>query len=485
MSPAILHIVVLLIAVAGCTTDRARAAPAPLVTWNDDVEAIVGARCASCHMGTAAAAGYDLTSYLGALGNGLDATANAIAGDEQSIILSKLEDEVHAGLADVIPLLRAWVVDSRLAYSRSRIHEPGLLNPADSQFHGAELARHDWDLGLCAKCHGADFSGGAAKATCNSCHAGGPTACATCHRDGPTTGAHQIHREIGKLDCAECHIKPSSWDAEGHLFHDGVVDPAPAEVTFGARAGLTPVAADRHGSPAFVDGRCTNVYCHGDALHAAGGTAPQPRWDDATPAGGCATCHGAPPPSHASNQCASCHPASAPHIDGVVQGGSTTGCDGCHGSAASPAPPRDLAGNTFTTALGVGAHQAHLQAPSGLRGPIACATCHLVPAQIGDAGHIDSALPAEVDAGLGWNRDTATCTTAFCHGPSTPKWTLTGVVACGTCHGIPPASHAPNLPITSCATCHPRTIDSTGTILITAGPLGPTSEHIDGDVDLL
>ena len=362
------------------------------------------------------------------------------------------------------------------------VHPRGILDETSFDFHGAELARHGWDLAVCATCHGEDFRGGRSGKPCTTCHVEGPTACATCHQDGPTTGAHATHRGA-QVACAQCHTVPAVWDAPGHILGDS----APAEVTFGARADLTPVAADRKGPATFTDGTCTNVYCHGDALHAPGGTALQPRWDDPAPSGTCGRCHGTPPPSHVQSGCASCHPASAPHIDGVTQVGSTAGCDGCHGSTSSPAPPRDLAGNMFTTALGVGAHQAHLVAASGLRGPIACATCHLVPAVLNAAGHVDSAMPAEVEQTLGWNRTAATCTTAWCHGGAQPVWTQTGGATCGSCHGIPPttASHLPGMLLTSCASCHPQTVTPSGTIVITPGPNGSTSTHMDGDVDAL
>jgi predicted CxxxxCH...CXXCH cytochrome family protein len=246
---------------------------------------------------------------------------------------------------------------------------------------------------------------------------------------------------------------------------------------------LTLIAADRDGPPTFADGRCANVYCHGDALHAGGGANPRPVWTDAV-VRGCDRCHGAPPPSHAQDRCETCHPATAPHLDGAVQIGRTAGCDGCHGRAGDPAPPFDLDGNEFTTALGVGAHQAHLDAPSLLRGPIACTECHLVPASTLAAGHLDSPLPAEVTASLGWDRGAGTCGTAWCHGTAAPIWTLQAQDSCGSCHGVPPASHTPGLPLSSCTTCHPRTIDAFGNFLFTTGPTGPVSEHIDGDVDL-
>ncbi|NVB81159.1 MAG: CxxxxCH/CxxCH domain-containing protein [Kofleriaceae bacterium] len=361
----------------------------------------------------------------------------------------------------------------------ARVHPAGILDPASEAFHGKELARRNWSFTTCARCHGEDFAGGAAKVSCLTCHADGPTACTTCHGDGPTTGAHALHRT--GATCVDCHRVPASWDAPGHI----VDDAAPAEVTFGARASITLDPAHRAGPPAYEGGRCTNVYCHGDVLPFPTATS-EPRWDD-TPVGGCNRCHGAPPPDHAQDHCATCHPTSAPHIDGVIQVGSTSGCSGCHGDASSPAPPNDLDGNRLTTALGVGAHRAHLDVPTGLRGPIACATCHLVPATVGAPGHIDSMLPAEVTAGLGWDRAAQTCASAWCHQASRPRWTEAGVVACGTCHGVPPAdaSHSPSMPLTQCASCHPRTMTPAGTLILTPGPNGPTSEHIDGDVDLL
>jgi predicted CxxxxCH...CXXCH cytochrome family protein len=366
------------------------------------------------------------------------------------------------------------------------VHPDGILDPASAAFHGKELQRLDWDFAVCAGCHGSDFTGGAAKVSCLSCHAEGPTACTTCHGAGPTSNAHVVHREIARLDCSECHVVPQQWSDEGHLLAGGVAITGPAKVTFGARAGLTIDPGDRKGPPAFQDGKCRNVYCHGDALHAAGGVALEPRWDDPAPAGACDRCHGAPPPSHAQSNCATCHPASSPHIDGVVQVGRGAGCAGCHGDAASPAPPTDLSGNTQITAIGVGAHRAHLAVPSGLRGPIPCQTCHLVPTQVDDPGHIDSLSPAEVNANLSWDRATQTCGTTNCHVAARPVWTARGGATCGSCHGIPPANgpHTPTMTLFSCGTCHSQTMDQFGTIILTTGPGGTTSKHMNGVVDV-
>jgi predicted CxxxxCH...CXXCH cytochrome family protein len=360
------------------------------------------------------------------------------------------------------------------------IHPPGIADPTSNDFHGREIARRNFDLALCASCHGADFAGGAAKVSCLGCHRDGPDTCKTCHGDGPTSNAHGVH--ANKAACRECHVVPARWDDDGHLFHDGIPITT-ARVTFGVLAQRTIDPADRKGSPTWDGTTCSNIYCHGDASHAAaGGNATRPRWNDPAPTGTCDHCHGNPPPSHIRNDCASCHPGGAAHINGVVEVGRTSGCDGCHGSAASPAPPTDLAGNMFTTALGVGAHQAHLQASSQISAPIPCTTCHLVPAALDSPGHVDTPAPAEVVASLGWDRSTETCASSGCHGTARPRWTSSGQVSCGTCHGIPPAtaSHSPTMPVTSCVTCHPRTVDAFGNIIVT----GQTSTHINGVVDV-
>lgn len=364
----------------------------------------------------------------------------------------------------------------------ARVHPIGILDPASAAFHGRELERRNWDFALCASCHGQDFSGGAAQVSCLSCHREGPTACSTCHGNGPTSGAHGAHAERG-AGCAECHIVPSRWDADGHILQDGVAITGPAKVTFGALAHATLDPADRAAPPSWDGAACSNVYCHGDVLHAAGGVATRPRWDAPAPTGGCDRCHASPPPGHARSDCAACHPTTAPHLDGAVQIGRTSGCDGCHGSAASPAPPADLAGNTFTTAIGVGAHQAHLQAPSRISAPVPCAACHLVPASTDAPGHIDSPSPAEVVAGVGWDRGAQTCGTAWCHGTARPPWTQAGGVSCGSCHGIPPAdaNHTAGMALTSCVACHPRTVDAFGNILVTS----QTSAHLNGIIDAL
>ncbi len=96
--------------------------------------------------------------------------------------------------------------------------------------------------------------------------------------------------------------------------------------------------------------------------------------------------------------CTSCHSAA----------NGPESCSTCHGSQKNAAPPKDLHGHTARSALGVGAHQPHID--RGLQ----CKSCHAVPASSSDAGHIDGNAPAEVLSALAWNRETGSCATP-CH----------------------------------------------------------------------
>lgn len=371
----------------------------------------------------------------------------------------------------LLVLVTACSAERGLGDGGASVHGPGILDPASDNFHGKVAERAAWDVAVCMTCH--DQTKTDAAPPCAKCHADGPSGCTSCHKMPPMTGAHLKHAGDGApASCAKCHPVPTNWTDPGH---------------FAAKAILAfaPIA----GPNATFDGtRCQNVACHGATLADGGATNTAPAWNGGPAEATCGTCHGAPPATHVQQggyACVTCHPAGSPHVDGTLNIGRTTGCDGCHGTAASPAPPVDLSGNTLTTALTVGAHQAHLLVPTKLRGPIACITCHAVPAMITTVGHIDSPAPAEVNAEIGWDRTTATCT-ASCHGTSRPTWTSTGAAVCGACHGIPPndASHTPTMQLSDCATCHPGSVDATGYPIITSGPNGPTSEHINGHVDL-
>lgn len=194
--------------------------------------------------------------------------------------------------------------------------------------------------------------------------------------------------------------------------------------------------------------------------------------------------------------------------------GPSSGCSGaCHGEGDLIAPPRDTAGRTDLASIGIGAHTQHLQS-SDWHKRFACETCHVVPQQVGEVGHIfaqgatglvKDALPAEVVfTGLGtsatWDHATATCTNSYCHGdtlhqtdPAThqtvmgaggtltqPMWTqVDGTQSkCGACHGTPPP--APHPQNEDCGLCHPSMNPGD----FAAGKISYPELHIDGLVEV-
>jgi len=166
-----------------------------------------------------------------------------------------------------------------------------------------------------------------------------------------------------------------------------------------------------------------------------------------------------------------------------------TGCAiTCHGTDTSNAPPRSISGATETTAVGIGAHRAHLNIAPTWHRQIECVDCHVVPDAVDSPGHMDGDNQAELTfsslAGptAAWNGTTCT---AQCHGSSvlggtspTPTWTLVdgSQATCGSCHGTPPP--APHPADSNCASCHPTMEEGSLTFR------DPAS-HINGIVDVV
>ncbi len=522
--------------VSACAEVRQPDAVAACVNWRDDIGAVLSERCAECHAGAEAAAGYDLTSYLGALGAGSDDVDNALAGDAESRLLATLEpgsgDTTHSSLDDVYPLLRTWVVECDLSYFDSYVHTGGILNRHAHDFHASMLRESGWDFAACQTCHGEDFAGGAAEVSCTSCHTQGPKDCSTCH-PVMDSGAHPTHLAGGALEkplgCNACHLKPVSFEAPGHVFlADGSLDPLPVEVVFGPFADHTLDPEWRSGPASFSaeSQSCGNVYCHGGALADAAASNPTPVWT--APGAGqaaCGTCHGLPPTNHQSAECWMCHGEvvdaslaiidTARHLDGVIDlfGDDAPTCTTCHGNAetGSPAPPRSVLGETEPSSMPVGAHQSHL-ASSTLRGPVACEECHAVPTEISSSGHLDTPLPAEVfpagaaslaaadGAPASFDPASGSCG-VYCHAAGdrllldqspgilrAPVWTDTSgaAKACGACHGVPPDDgvHAPTYELTQCSVCHFETMDAFGELRLIENEGVIESTHINGVIDV-
>jgi predicted CxxxxCH...CXXCH cytochrome family protein len=316
---------------------------------------------------------------------------------------------------------------------------------------------------------------------CNTCHGSDENAAPPLDTLGNQAtselgvGAHQVHLSGGSngraLGCDECHHVPD--EVEDPLHVDGL----PAEVVF------TGVANAEGRSPLWnaVSATCTESYCHGPS---PGDTRESPAWNVEAELS-CSTCHGLPPPlpHPQSEACSACHGdvvapdnrtiiAKALHVNGSVD--TTTGatCTSCHGGD-NPAPPVDTRGVVSTAFASVGAHQTHVLGTERSRA-VPCAECHQVPKEVLEAGHVDSALPAELTFsgvalahGATPSYEQGTCQSTSCHGAVFPEGHLSGgsntaptwnrvngmEAACGSCHGIPPPRPHP-LPGNPCQNCH-------------------------------
>ena len=479
-------LVAIAVSLLGCTKDR------PLVNdpracpdWQNNIGPLFQARCSQCHSsgdGGQAQGGYDTTTYSRVLGTydlalGMGTPPDVIAGDPNSTLLSVLDPATaegpHVGMSDVYAPVRTWVVDCRAAFLReaTSVHTAGVLDPRQPDFHGTIVLKSGFNFGVCQKCHGQDFSGGAAQVSCLTCHQGaggvqpgvmnsdGTPACAACHGSTPPSGKHQIHVDGGPLAkqfaCSTCH--PDHQSAQDHAFApDGSLRTGPAQVSLSGLAALTPADGTRAGPPRWdpTQRTCSNVYCHGATYGDSAGVTGSPNWDAAPrPASqNCTFCHGLPPNRAGGTHCSNCHhnvvDAQANlinptlHLNGTVDfADPNTPCNTCHGSVSSPAPPPDLEGNSDSSMVGVGQHLRHVTTPVlDIRGPIQCSECHQVPANASSPGHFgpghapgivaaatvfpnlagSGTLARAQSASPNWNPSSTTCTGAYCHGGGEP-----------------------------------------------------------------
>ena len=493
-----------------CSQDRATA-PVPPV-YDVDVAPILQARCLACHGNTHPAGGWSATSFLGAIACVARSNAPATLPPEvRAPILAALDTDPHRGLLGDAErtIVTSWVESGTPAF-HAGVHDPAIIDPRSPGFHGALLRASRWsamldptDPGACGRCHDGTQSrpAGVTEAapgapSCTSCHTqpGGVLACSTCHGSGANAypprdpcffpgevgGAHAAHVEpsperAGGLPCSTCHPVPGS-PVIGGLHGNGIV-----EVTFVPALIASPVSEASYDR---TSGACA-VSCHD-----LGGAKPRVAWTEPATSVGCGDCHRSPPAGHFTGPCTGCHAeanatgtslSGGPlHMNGKVDLGDGNGqCGACHGSGDSPWP---------LTA----AHPAH-QTPT-LTTPLACSSCHVVPAEILDPVHLDGTVHV-VFSGLAtargavpiWNG--STCTNVACHGANladpaaVPAWDdPTGAQArCGACHGVPPSEHTTSA---SCdrSDCHGSEV----TLAARGGPLISASGkvlHVDGTVE--
>ncbi|MBK5275271.1 MAG: CxxxxCH/CxxCH domain-containing protein [Desulfuromonadales bacterium] len=241
-------------------------------------------------------------------------------------------------------------------------------------------------------------------------------------------------------------------------------------------------------------------------------TGSKREYKNAQGTGVCQGCHAVPaagtfnaPPEHASTDpkvCNSCHFHNSPI-------GSFSGaCTSCHGyppTTATIGGPTGLATPaTGATAANPGAHATHAKGRL-----MACTTCHngftskTMPSNSIDIGfsinggnfpgfggsvttgtYITTtplAAPYTFSGSVSSTGTNQTCVNIYCHGATlsggtstTPLWTGTNQAACGTCHGVTPAtalssgshlrhagSSSAGLLALACSTCHGATTDNT------------------------
>lgn len=175
-----------------------------------------------------------------------------------------------------------------------------------------------------------------------------------------------------------------------------------------------------------------------------------------------------------------------------------SGCTSCHGDAArvavagadpafASAPPRGSKGETATSQLAVGAHQAHVGQAVLTANPIQCNECHVVPTSLTHSNGVDDitfgTLAKTGGVSPAWNAGAGSCGATYCHGNftgganATPSWTG-GAQTCTSCHGASPSTghHKTSGHGVACSTCHGTGYNATASTVNKA-------LHINGQIN--
>jgi predicted CxxxxCH...CXXCH cytochrome family protein len=419
------------------------------------------------------------------------------------------------------------------------IHPAGWNEPASADFHGTTLKKASYDLDACVRCHAKSYAGGTSGVSCTGCHESYPhktgwsdssstqfhgrfirlmqgdiSGCAKCHGTGYTGGSSGV-------SCYGCHSSyphKTGWTTASSASSHGQY--------LKAKNWLVSECASCHGKE-YTGGltgkscfTCHATYPH--TVFAAYAGHEKYLYTKNYPLSDCKTCHGS---AYAGGTVVniSCMKSGC-HVDASGTAKNPEACNTCHGQFRAPAtdalsvaPPEGVLGDSLETARGVGAHRKHLA--TGLLGKtVKCQECHASYTQTLVAGHLDTALPAEVvftdtlsrlKTGDGttvpspsYNATTLRCSNSYCHGNwklrkatspygqgdgftdsvmvgsnYSPLWTGgTSEASCSSCHALPPAGHQKRS-LTECAGCHLGVINSSGNII-------DKTKHINGKINV-
>jgi predicted CxxxxCH...CXXCH cytochrome family protein len=307
--------------------------------------------------------------------------------------------------------------------------------------------------------------------------------CVPCHGDTNPTAGWSATTFLGAIACVADSGAPATLPASAAAPIVAALDTSPHQRLLSDAQRSTLVGWVIAGTPDFRNGvhdpgiaDTRSSAFHGTSLRAD-------RWApmlDANNPNACGRCHDGVPsgfstgvtsPAPGAPACTTCHD----------QPQGALACSTCHGSGTVAYPPRDpcfFPGD----APNAGAHAAHALPSAALPTGAACSTCHPVPGNPVIGGyHGDGTVEIIFDTSVvvgeaSYDRATQTCA-VYCHdqgGARTrPQWSDTKPMACGDCHGSPPANHYPG----ACSNCHAEA-NASGTAL-TGGPL-----HLNGKVDL-
>jgi predicted CxxxxCH...CXXCH cytochrome family protein len=290
---------------------------------------------------------------------------------------------------------------------------------------------------------------------CAGCHGGDAGPADAAAGDGPAA-AYRVDSYLGAIGCTQnAPTTPVVSGADGgpallavleREDHDDLLDgDERARLREWIEHG-TPLQRGGVHEPGVLDPR--SAEWHG-ALASADRFGPL--FDSSHP-GACGRCHEGTParpagvsrPAAGAPACTDCHK----ERDGVA------GCGTCHGDGAARAyPPRDAC------LFGSGepdAHPAHLQ--SALRGePLRCGTCHPQAGSRLRAEHGDGEVDVQFDLALAgadaaYGADGSCAVSCHDRGGARPqpRWSETGALGCGDCHGAPPDAHYSG----ACSDCH-------------------------------